>query len=205
MNKQYAFFFDASACSGCKACQVACKDKHNLETGRIWRRVFEVSGGNWIRTSKFWISNVFAYNVSVACNHCEQPICMEVCPSGAIFKRDDGIVLINENRCVGCGYCAWACPYDAPQVNPKTGKMSKCTLCYDELDAGKPPTCVAACPMRVLDFGTLNELTERYGTLAGIYPLPEASLTSPSLVIKPHKDSQRVHHEPANINNLEEV
>jgi anaerobic dimethyl sulfoxide reductase subunit B (iron-sulfur subunit) len=70
MTKQYAFYFDSSACSGCKACQVACKDKHNLEVGRLWRRVYEVSGGGWQRQGQAWTTSAFAYNLSLACNHC---------------------------------------------------------------------------------------------------------------------------------------
>ena len=82
--KQYAFYFDASACSGCKACQVACKDRHGLEVGLLWRRVYEVTGGDWTRSGEAWVSSVFAYNVSLACNHCLEPICAEVCPTGGI-------------------------------------------------------------------------------------------------------------------------
>jgi anaerobic dimethyl sulfoxide reductase subunit B (iron-sulfur subunit) len=202
---QYAFYFDATACSGCKACQVACKDMHGLEVGRMWRRVFAVEGGEWWPDGDAWRTNVFAYNVSIACNHCELPICKGVCPTGAISKRDDGIVLIDESRCVGCGYCRWACPYDAPQLDPNKGVMTKCTFCVDEIDAGRPPTCVAACPMRVLDFGEKAELIEKYGEVMGVFPLPEASLTEPALVVSPHKDARRPYREPVRVSNREEV
>lgn len=202
---RYAFYFDSTSCSGCKACQIACKDKHNLEIGRIWRRVFEITGGSWIAHENSWQSNVFSYNVSISCNHCDRPICMEVCPTSAISKRSDGIVLIDQTNCVGCGYCQWACPYNAPQLDPASRKMTKCTLCFDYLDAGKPPACVAACPLRVLDFGEYTELREKYKTVEGIFPLPEHSLTEPSLIISPHKDSHRAYQEPAQISNLEEI
>ncbi len=205
MVKQYAFYFDSTACSGCKACQIACKDKHGLEVGRLWRRVYEVSGGDWLPIGKAWLSNVFAYNVSVACNHCQEPICLEVCPTKAIHKRDDGLVLIAQNKCVGCGYCAWACPYGAPQYDAPAGKMTKCTFCYDYIDQGKPPACVAACPMRVLDFGEITALVAKYGPVTGVFPLPDASLTEPALVIRPHKDARRAYSEAAQIANREEV
>ena len=205
MTRQYAFYFDSSACSGCKACQVACKDKHGLEVGLLWRRVYEVSGGDWIQVGDAWTSSVFAYNLSIACNHCERPICVEVCPAGAIHKRTDGIVLIETDQCLGCGYCSWACPYDAPQYDEHKGYMTKCNFCADNIDAGLPPACVAACPLRALDYGEREELEARYGKLNSLYPLPDARLTDPALVITPHKDAVRAKNEPARVGNHEEV
>jgi DMSO reductase iron-sulfur subunit len=148
----YAFTFDASACTGCKACQVACKDKNNLPNGVLWRRVFEVSGGDWIQAGNAWENSVFAYNLSIGCNHCVHPKCAGVCPTDAYVQRDDGVVYIDESKCMGCGYCAWACPYAVPQYNPELRHMTKCNFCFDEIDQGKAPACVAACPMRVLEF-----------------------------------------------------
>jgi anaerobic dimethyl sulfoxide reductase subunit B (iron-sulfur subunit) len=144
MTSQYAFYFDSSSCSGCKACQVACKDRHDLKTGLLWRRVYEVTGGDWIRMGEAWQSRVFTYNISISCNHCEKPICAYVCPAGAISKREDGIVLINPDRCIGCRYCSWACPYDAPQYDARAGIMTKCDFCVEDLDIGLMPVCVAA-------------------------------------------------------------
>ena len=148
----YAFTFDASACSGCKACQEACKDKNNLPVGVMWRRVIEVSGGGWVQEGEAWTNNVFAYNLSIACNHCVHPKCAGVCPTDAYVHRADGIVYIDPDKCMGCGYCSWACPYNAPRYNPELGQMAKCNFCFDNIDAGLPPSCVAACPMRVLNF-----------------------------------------------------
>jgi anaerobic dimethyl sulfoxide reductase subunit B (iron-sulfur subunit) len=217
--EQYAFYFDSSACSGCKACQVACKDRHALKVGLLWRRVYEVVGGGWTRRGEAWNSSVFAYNVSLACNHCEEPICAEVCPTRAITRRADGIVLLDPDRCIGCRYCSWACPYGAPQYDKESGTMSKCTFCAEDLDAGLPPSCVAACPLRALDFGDRGELEARYGMEPGpfqttretIYPLPEPGLTGPALVITPHQEAGRAAGDgghPAagvGIGNLEEV
>lgn len=199
MTKQYAFYFDSSSCSGCKACQMACKDKHNLRVGLLWRRVYEVTGGNWTRRGPAWHSSVFAYSVSLACNHCEHPICAEVCPTQATAKRADGIVLIDPDKCIGCQYCSWACPYGAPQYDAEASHMTKCTLCIDNLEAGLPPSCVAACPLRALEFGERAELEAKYGTDDTVFPLPDTDLTSPSLVMTPHKDASRATVELARI------
>jgi len=205
MGNQYAFYFDSSSCSGCKACQVACKDKHGLPVGRLWRRVYEVAGGTWKRAGHAWSADVYAYNLSLACSHCERPICLEVCPARAIIKREDGIVLIDAEKCVGCRYCAWACPYGAPQYDEAAGRMTKCTFCADNLEQGLPPACVAACPLRALDFGERAELEERYGRPEAIYPLPGAGLTGPSLVATPHPHAGRAAKERPPIGNREEV
>ncbi|MBN2550632.1 MAG: dimethylsulfoxide reductase subunit B [Anaerolineales bacterium] len=201
---QLAFYFDARACSGCKACQAACKDKHDLPVGVLWRRVYEVSGGEWQQQEEAWITSAFAYNLSIACNHCARPICVEVCPAAAISKRPDGIVLIDERRCIGCKYCSWACPYGAPQYDPGLGILTKCDFCVDNIDAGLPPACVAACPMRVLDFGDLEELEERYGPGGNIFPLPAAELTEPALIVRPHQAALKAASQ-AEIANREEV
>jgi len=187
----YAFYLDSTSCSGCKACQLACKDKHGLAVGLLWRRVYEISGGQWKRSGAAWLTDVFAYHVSLACNHCRRPICVEVCPAGAIHQRDDGIVLLDSSLCVGCRSCQWACPYGAPQYDEAAGTMTKCTFCVDLIDQGLAPACVAACPMRALDFGPREELEARYGPLEAIYPLPQNEHTDPALVLTPHRAARQ--------------
>jgi anaerobic dimethyl sulfoxide reductase subunit B (iron-sulfur subunit) len=196
----YAFTFDACACTGCKACQIACKDKNNLPVGVLWRRVYEISGGTWQKQNDAWETNVFAYNLSIACNHCVHPKCAGVCPTDAYVQREDGIVYIEESKCMGCGYCAWACPYSAPCYNPELRHMTKCNFCYDNLDTGLPPACVAACPMRVLNLikieekdagneAQLPDSSKRLWLLPGSqhpFPLPVRSRTEPHLTIQPH-------------------
>lgn len=191
MTAQYAFYFDSRFCSGCKACQAACKDKNNLPTGVLWRRVVEVSGGTWQKDGDAWTNTVFAYNLSLSCNHCTYPKCAGVCPTKAYEKRADGIVFLDTSKCIGCGYCAWACSYEVPQYNPEAGHMTKCDFCLDYLEQGLSPACVAACPLRVLDYG---EMTIQEDTLclwqapagAHPYPLPSRSRSEPHLALMPH-------------------
>ncbi|MDP1861958.1 MAG: DMSO/selenate family reductase complex B subunit [Gemmatimonadaceae bacterium] len=192
---QPAFYLDASACSGCKACQAACKDKHNLPVGVLWRRVYEVTGGGWTRAGETWTSDVFAYSLSLSCHHCARPICVEVCPTQAMHKRADGIVVVDHDQCMGCQYCSWACPYDAPQYDRARGHMTKCDFCADNLAEGKPPACVAACPMRVL------EMRQGQAPSPNVNPLPVASLTQPALIVRPHHAA----HRTGGLGNAEEV
>jgi anaerobic dimethyl sulfoxide reductase subunit B (iron-sulfur subunit) len=201
---RYAFYFDSSGCSGCKACQVACKDRNGLEVGLLWRRVYEVSGGSWERQGEAWQQDVYAYNLSVACNHCERAVCAEACPTQAIQQREDGIVLIEAQRCIGCKYCSWACPYGAPQYDWRTKSMTKCTFCVEDVEAGLAPACVSACPLRVLDFGDQAEL-EQGQAIRSVAPLPEGEMTGPAMFIQPHRDASRAEQPPGRVANREEV
>ncbi|MBM3179330.1 MAG: dimethylsulfoxide reductase subunit B [Chloroflexi bacterium] len=206
MAKQLAFYVDINKCSGCKACQVACKDKSSLPVGVRWRRVFQYEGGEWIDQSGQMIpSNVYAYSVSSACMHCAKPICMDVCPTSAISKRDDGIVLINADMCIGCRYCSWACPYGAPQFNEELSVMTKCDMCHDLVDMGERPACVEACPYRAMDFGALDELQAKHGTFADPAPLPDPSITEPAVVYTPNKVTKSSRNANGRLMNLEEL
>lgn len=208
MAKQLAFYFDAEACTHCKACEIACQDRHGLGPSVHWRRVFQYAGGDWLPVpglpGVMRPSNIFSYSISTSCQHCALDICEEVCPAAAISKRDDGIVLLDQEKCIGCRYCEWACPYGAPQFNEEAGIMTKCDFCYDLVDAGGRPACVDACVMRALDFGDLDELKAKYGGVDGLEPLPTANITHPSLVINPHRNSQRSGHGRGEIINLPE-
>jgi anaerobic dimethyl sulfoxide reductase subunit B (iron-sulfur subunit) len=206
---KYTFTFDATFCSGCKACQAACKDKNNLPLGVLWRRVIEVSGGSWQRHGDAWHNTVFAYNLSISCNHCLHPKCAGICPTGAYEVREDGIVLLDTSKCMGCGYCAWACPYGAPQYNPDAGTMTKCNFCFDDLDRGLSPACVAACPLRVLEYGEGTDQETKELRLWEIpaethpYPLSPHSHTEPRLAIQPHA-AMNIKEEKF-VANLEEI
>jgi anaerobic dimethyl sulfoxide reductase subunit B (iron-sulfur subunit) len=160
----------------------------------LWRRVYEVAGGEWAQQSSAWTSTVFAYNVSLACNHCEHAKCAGVCPVDAYTVRDDGIVLLDSSKCIGCGYCSWACPYGVPQYDRAAGYMSKCNFCFDNIDSGLPPACTAACPMRALEWVDVvaGELPSGHIPLWEVpasdhpFPLPNFSRTEPHTAIKPH-------------------
>jgi anaerobic dimethyl sulfoxide reductase subunit B len=173
--------------------------------GVLWRRVYEVAGGGWEKKGQAWVPSVVAYNVSMACNHCENPVCGTSCPVKAIWKRGDGIVLVDTDLCIGCRYCEWACPYSALRFNAATNTVSKCNFCWDAVDAGEPPACVAACPQRALDFGELADLRKKYGDLRQIHPLPDPAQTDPALVLRPHRDAARAAERGADVANWEEV
>lgn len=206
MAGKLGFYFDATQCTGCKACQVACKDKWDLPIGVNWRRVAEYAGGGWVTNPDgTFAHSVFVYYTSIACNHCDNPLCKEVCPTTAIEQREDGIVQIDADKCIGCRYCEWACPYDAPQFDEDEGVMTKCNFCVDFIDAGLPPACVAACPSRALNFGDIEALRAEFGNVAEIAPLPEASITEPNLVLKLHRNAQAVNAGAGELNNPREV
>jgi anaerobic dimethyl sulfoxide reductase subunit B len=205
MAKQLGFFIDQNYCTGCKACQIACKDKNDLKKGVNWRRVAEYTGGSWTQAGDTFSANVYTYYTSVSCNHCADPICVKVCPTQAMSKGEDGIVAIDSDLCVGCRYCEWACPYSAPQFDSDAGVMTKCNFCADYLAEGKEPACVAACPSRVLQFGELSDLEAEHGTVRDVEPLPDPSITHPSLVIAPHRHAQRSGSGTGALANPEEV
>jgi anaerobic dimethyl sulfoxide reductase subunit B (iron-sulfur subunit) len=208
MSRQLGFHYDSSVCTGCKACQIACKDKNNLPVGVLWRRVYQYGGGTWVPDARhkdlMIANNVFSYSISAACMHCANPVCVKVCPTTAMHKDENGIVSVDADKCVGCRYCEWACPYGAPQFNEAEGVMTKCNFCQDLLAEGGNPACVDACPMRALDFGDIDELRAKYGTVNAVEPMPSGDHTDPSIVITPHKNGEMVGSGTGHILNLAE-
>ena len=104
MTTQYGFFIDSSRCTGCKTCELACKDFKDLGPEVSFRRIYEYAGGDWQEDNGVWHQNVFAYYLSISCNHCDDPACTKVCPSGAMHKREDGFVVVDEDVCIGWGH-----------------------------------------------------------------------------------------------------
>jgi len=148
-----SLLIDFDLCIGCKACEVACKQENNIPVGPKWMSVIQVGpkevGGKLIMSF-----------IPMRCMHCEKPPCLDACPTGAIMKRNDGIVLINPALCIGCKRCIEVCPFGIPQINPETGIAEMCKLCMDRLEEGLDPACVLACPTKAITFGNINSLTE---------------------------------------------
>lgn len=193
MPKQMGFFLDADACNGCSVCAVSCKDKYDNPVGVNFRKVIHHTMGTWEEDGAnpgFMVPKISAFALSIACNHCETPVCLEACPVAAISKRPDGRVLIDENVCVGCRLCQ-CCPYDAPQFNEALGVMTMCDGCVDLEGTGEQQACVASCPQRALEFGDMDELRARHGDAVqgGVQPLVDPAITRPSLLVKPHRNS----------------
>ena len=142
------FIFDYNKCVNCNACTAACV----LENG------WNVHPRN-IYTYNYEAEIVLpVINLSLACNHCESAVCMEGCPTSALSRNIvTGAVIIDESKCIGCRYCQWNCPYDAPKFESESKTVVKCNLCYSELIAGGQPACSSSCPTGALSFGLLSE------------------------------------------------
>lgn len=182
---QYGFHFDGTRCTGCKTCELACKDYHDLSCDVAFRQVYEYGGGSWSQSADgLWANDTFTYFLSEACNHCDSPACFAACSQGAIVKDEDtGLVYIEEEKCANCGACAEACPYSIPKADAEKGVYVKCDGCKDRVAEGKMPVCVEACPLRALDFGDIEELRSEFGDVAAVPPLPDSSATRPNIVI----------------------
>jgi anaerobic dimethyl sulfoxide reductase subunit B len=187
---QLGFYINQSICSGCKGCTVACKDKNDLPVGMNFRRVYSYEEGSYSQSGSGFVPKMKSYYFSIACNHCSSPKCLPNCPTGAIEKRkDDGIVVIHEDICVGTRFCVGACPYGAPQFDTERFKSYKCDLCIDLQEKGQDPACVASCRMRAIEYGPIDELRRKYGSVNEIIGMPSGKITNPSLVITPHRDA----------------
>ena len=182
---QYGFYFDSSRCTGCKTCEMACKDYKDLDQSLAFRVVYDYEGGSFTGKNGVYYQDVFSYHVSSACNHCDSPACVAACPSNAIIKdQADGLVRIDPSLCTGVRACIQVCPYNAPKFSYYTKKAVKCDGCRDRVIAGSKPICVEACPVRALEFDLIETLRSKYGTNASIAPLAAPDMTSPNLVVK---------------------
>jgi len=167
-DAQWVMLIDLAKCDGCRQCTVGCRDAHFVPQGQEWITVFKVQDELGAE-----------YYLPRPCMQCENPPCLKVCPVGATFRRDDGVILIDHGRCIGCRYCMAACPYDARSFNwaepPHTeaelaheyspeapwphriGTVEKCMFCAHETAKGELPACVTGCPMKAIYFGDRRE------------------------------------------------
>jgi DMSO reductase iron-sulfur subunit len=174
-NKQHGFHFTADNCIGCHACEAACSEKNDLPAHLSFRSVGYVEGGSYPDYKRM--------NISMACNHCDNPVCMKGCPTKAYTKHAEyGAVLQDPETCFGCGYCTWVCPYNAPQLDPIEGKVSKCNMCVDRLEVGLKPACVSACLGNALNFGVVENTPEnREQVKTSIPGFPDPTITNPNI------------------------
>jgi len=176
------FFTDTSVCIGCKACEVACKEWNHVPedglnlTGMSYDNSAGLGADTWRHVAFIeqkpagdagdvrWLMS------SDVCKHCTHAACLDVCPTGALFRTEFGTVVVQEDVCNGCGYCIPACPYGVIDQRKEDGRAWKCTMCYDRLGTGMEPACAKACPTDSIQFGPLDELRERAaGRLAQLH------------------------------------
>lgn len=145
---KYAFVIDQRKCIGCHACTVACKAEHDVPIGvyRTWVKYIEK--GEFPNSRRYFLVN--------RCNHCDDAPCVAICPTKALYKRDDGIVDFDANRCIGCKSCMQACPYDALYIDPYSHTAAKCNYCAHRTELGMEPACVVVCPERAIIAGDLH-------------------------------------------------
>lgn len=149
--EQFGFLVDTKNCVGCRACEIACKNRNQLESpGPRLRKVETTESGTFPGTR--------VVHLSLSCQHCENPACVEVCPAGAITKREDGTVIADQSKCLGCQACQSACPYGVPQYREDDGTMIKCDGCADRRAVGLQPACAHTCFYNALYAGPLSEL-----------------------------------------------
>jgi len=179
------FLLDLNRCVGCGACVLACRIQNALPEGVTWRRILTL---NQRRAPKGP-----TYHFSLACHHCEDPPCARACPSGALVKRPDGVVFLQEELCIGCRYCEMACPFGAPSFDARRGVMTKCHFCAPRQEAGLDPACTEACPTGALQFAP--DLTATRGTFeapAGTPGFADPGDAGPNLRLAPPRGGLRM-------------
>ncbi|HLD14786.1 MAG TPA: DmsC/YnfH family molybdoenzyme membrane anchor subunit [Burkholderiales bacterium] len=183
--KQHGFYFSADHCIACHACESACSEKNELPAHIAFRSVGYVEGGTW--------PDYHRLNLSMACNHCDDPVCLKGCPTRAYTKfAEYGAVLQDPDICFGCGYCTWVCPYNAPQLDPVKGQVEKCNMCVDRLEQGLKPACAAACLAGALDFGVIETTpANRTQSLTQIPGFPDPAITHPNIRFQQTKNLPR--------------
>ncbi len=198
-GEQYRFHFDMTRCIGCRCCEVACNEQNGNPAEVTWRRVGELEGGTFPHVKRF--------HLSMACNHCLEPACLEGCPTSAYEKLPNGIVQHKADSCIGCQYCTWNCPYGVPQYNPERRIVTKCHMCVGRMGEGNLPACVEACPVQAIQIEKVNVAEWRTAIDTANAPgVPPADLTLSTTRITLPQDlpldfgktsAQRLEAEPA--------
>ncbi len=171
---RYGMLIDLRKCMGCHACSVACKAEFDVPLGNFRSWVEYVEKGTYPNVSRHFVPRL--------CNHCNHPPCVSVCPTGATWKRkEDGIVVVDPDICIGCKYCIQACPYDARFLNPVTGVADKCDFCLHRVSKGLEPSCVQTCIGRARIFGDLNDPESEISRLVA---------TNPVTVLRPEQGTE---------------
>lgn len=141
---------DLDRCIGCYSCEVACKQENDIALGEYWNKVLIVGpSGVHPNIEQYWLPTM--------CQQCENPSCVNVCPTGASFRNSEGVVLVDKEKCIGCKYCVMACPYGVRSYNKQEGVVEKCTLCQHRVSVGKKPACVLACCATARYYGDLDD------------------------------------------------
>ena len=163
-------YIDKDRCIGCDACVVACKLEHNLPPYPVEPPLSEPEGPKLIRVyqvgPEIHDDEVYQYFLAISCMHCDDAPCIKACPRSAIYKdAETGVILVNEDKCIGCKFCLWVCPYGAPQFHD--GKLNLCDLCLHRLgegrEKGRQTACEAACQARAIHVGSADEIAALIG------------------------------------------
>ncbi len=197
---RYGMVINLQRCIGCDACTVACKQQNGTGPGIFWRKVIKEEIGSY--------PSVKYHFTPLLCNHCADPSCANVCPVGATVKQPNGIVTVDQDKCIGCRYCMVACPYDSRyfvnenmeeyfpglgltpyekimKTQHQTGVVEKCNFCQERLQEGLLPACVITCPVEAMTFGDMDDPTSEISKLIAArnpQPLKPEAGTDPSVL-----------------------
>ena len=156
-SKRYGMVIDTKHCVGCQTCTVSCKISNEVPGTAQWNHLESLDGEVLYQSTGTFPKSRLAFR-PMLCNHCENPACVANCHSGAMRQDPEtGIVSVNKEVCIACGYCDWACPYGAPSMDDVNHVMSKCTFCAERVAEGIEPFCVASCPANARIFGDIND------------------------------------------------
>ena len=155
---RYGMAIDMTRCYGCQTCAAACKVANNLPKDLVYNRVLTIGGTSNDCAAGSYPDCTLDF-LPMQCQHCDNPECVSVCPTGASYRREDGVVLVDHSKCIGCQYCVMACPYGVRtyDTSKDKGVIEKCTMCAHLIDKGEKPACVKHCPGQARKFGDLDD------------------------------------------------